>query len=128
METSDNHLSSPLEDGVLTSDDKQWGMLAHVGTFLGALIPFGNIIVPLILMSTYKDKSKFVVDHARESLNFQISLIIYYTIAGISIFFLIGFLILPLIFLFNLIYVIVAGLKANEGGDYKYPLTIRFIK
>jgi len=129
METSDHQLATPLEDGVLlSSDDKQRGMLAHIGTFLGAIVPFGNIIVPLILMSTYKGKSAFVVEHSKESLNFQISLLIYYTIAAVSLFVLIGFLLLPLIFILSVVYTIIAGVAANEGKDYKYPLTIRFVK
>lgn len=128
METAEHQLSSPMEEGLLTNDDKQWGMLAHLGTFLGAIVPFGNIIVPIVLMSMYRDKSDFVVEHAKESLNFQISLFIYYTIAAISIFVLIGFLLLPLLFILNVVYVIVAGMKANEGGDYTYPFTIRFVK
>lgn len=128
METSDHHLSTPLEIESIDSDSKQWGMLAHIGTFVGAILPFGNIIVPIVLMSMYKEKSEFVVTHAKESLNFQISLLLYYFIAGMSIFVLIGIVLLPLVFVFSIIYTIIAGLKANEGEDFKYPLTIRFIK
>lgn len=127
METGEHQLSTPMEDGLLSNDDKQWGMLAHLGTFVGAIVPFGNIIVPILLMSTYKDKSEFVVTHAKESLNFQISLLIYYTIAAISMFVLIGFLLLPLLFIGSVVCTIIAGMKANEGKDYKYPMTIRFI-
>jgi uncharacterized Tic20 family protein len=128
MDTSENHLSVPFEEHAISQDDKQWGMLAHLGTFLGAIVPFGNIIAPLVMMSMYQEKSEFVVKHAKEALNFQLSLLIYYTIAGISVFFLIGFLLLPLIFVFAIIYTVVAGLKAQEGEDYQYPFTIRFIK
>ncbi|MGK0389089.1 MAG: putative Tic20 family protein [Maribacter sp.] len=128
MDTSENHLSVPFEEHAISQDDKQWGMLAHLGTFLGAIVPFGNIIAPLVMMSMYQEKSEFVVKHAKEALNFQLSLLIYYTIAGMSIFFLIGFLLLPLVFVFAIIYTVVAGLKANEGEDYQYPFTIRFIK
>ena len=128
MDTSENHLSSPIEEHAISQDDKQWGMLAHLGAFLGAIVPFGNIIAPLVMMSMYQDKSEFVTRHAKESLNFQLSLLIYYTIAGISIFVLIGFLLLPLVFVFSIVYTVVAGLKANEGKDYQYPFTIRFIK
>jgi uncharacterized Tic20 family protein len=128
MDTSENHLSVPLEEYAISQDDKQWGMLAHLGTFLGGIVPFGNIIAPLVMMSMYQEKSEFVVKHAKEALNFQLSLLIYYTIAGISVFFLIGLLLLPSIFVFAIIYTVVAGLKAQEGEDYQYPFTIRFIK
>lgn len=128
MDKSEDHLSAPLEAFQISQEDKQWGMLAHLGTLIGAIVPFGNIILPVVMMSMYKDKSEFVTEHAKESLNFQLSLLIYYTIAGISIFVLIGFLLLPLLFVLNIIYVVVAGLKANEGGKYQYPFTIRFVK
>ncbi len=111
----------------LTNDDKQWGMLAHIGTLLGLVVPLGNIVAPLILMSM-SDKSDFVKEHAKESLNFQISLFIYYIIAGISIFILIGIVLLPLLMVLSIVFTIIAGMKANEGSTYRYPFTIRFIK
>lgn len=129
MDTSENHLSVPFEEHAISQDDKQWGMLAHFSTLLALVAPVaGAIIPPLVLMSMYQDKSEFVVKHAKEALNFQLSLLIYYTIAGMSIFFLIGILLLPLLFIFSVVYTVVAGLKAQEGEDYQYPFTIRFIK
>ena len=129
MDTSENHLSVPFEENTISQDDKQWGMLAHFSTLFALVAPVaGAIIPPLVLMSMYQDKSEFVVKHAKEALNFQLSLLIYYTIAGMSIFFLIGILLLPLLFIFSVVYTVVAGLKAQEGEDYQYPFTIRFIK
>ncbi len=113
--------------GAMDEDDKLYGMLAHLGTFLGAVIPVGNIIAPLIMMSYYRDKSHFISDHAKEALNFQISLIIYYFIAGLSAFILIGFILIPIIFITAIILTIQAALKAKDGEEYKYPFTIRFI-
>jgi len=66
--------------------------------------------------------------HGKESLNFQISLTLYAIIAFFLCFALIGFLLLPLIFLTGLVFVIIATVKANDGEPYRYPLTIRFIK
>lgn len=129
MDTSENHLSSPIDEYAISQDDKQWGMLAHFSTFLSMVAPVaGAIIPPLVLMSMYQDKSEFVVKHAKEALNFQLSLLIYYTIAGMSLFILVGFIALPLLIIFAIIYTVVAGLKAQEGKDFQYPFTIRFIK
>lgn len=129
MNTAEYDLANPLiEDGEVTKDDKQWGMLSHLGTFLGTLIPFANFLVPFIIWQTYKDDSDFVSDHAKESLNFQLSLIIYYIVAGISVLVLIGIALLPLVYALSMIFPIIASIKTYEGKKYQYPFIIRFVK
>ena len=66
--------------------------------------------------------------HGKESLNFQISMLIYNLIAGILCLVLIGFVILGILHLLNLVLVIVASIQASEGKFYRYPLAIRLIK
>jgi hypothetical protein len=80
---------------------------------------------PLTIKSNidYPTASKY-----KESLNFQISLMIYYIAATLLILIIIGFFLLIGLFIFNIITVIIAGIKANEGESYQYPMTIRFIK
>ncbi|CAB1057022.1 hypothetical protein D1BOALGB6SA_1761 [Olavius sp. associated proteobacterium Delta 1] len=109
-------------------EERQWAMFSHLGTFSACLIPFGNIIVPLVIWQVKKGESSFTVEHSKESLNFQISLMIYYIAATLLILVIIGFILFIGLFIFNIIIVIIAGLKANEGQYYKYPMTIRFIK
>jgi hypothetical protein len=65
--------------------------------------------------------------HGKESLNFQLSMLIYNVIAGILCIILIGIPILILLYLLNIIFVIVASIKASEGQLYRYPITIRFL-
>ncbi len=103
------------------------GMLVHLLSFAGFFVPFGNIIGPLILWLLKKDELPFVDHHGKESLNFQISIILYTVIAVILCLILIGFLILAAIPIFNLVMVIIAAVKANNGEEYSYPLRIRFI-
>jgi uncharacterized Tic20 family protein len=112
-------------------DEKQartWAMLCHIGAFAGYLIPLGHIIVPLILWLVKKDESSLVDDQGKESLNFQISMTIYAVIAGLLILVAIGIILLIALGIFDLVVVIVAAAKANEGEKYRYPLSIRFIK
>ena len=109
-------------------DERQWAMLSHLGTFSACLIPFANIIVPLVIWQVKKDESSFTVEHSKESLNFQISLMIYYIATTLLILIIIGFILFIGLFIFNIIIVIIAGIKANEGEYYKYPMTIRFFK
>ncbi|NLY38714.1 MAG: DUF4870 domain-containing protein [Firmicutes bacterium] len=110
-------------------DTRTWGMLCHL-TALSALlgVPMGSILGPLIVWLIKKNESPFVDDQGKESLNFQISFLIYYFIAGLLIFLLIGILLLPALMILNLVLVIIASLKANEGISYRYPFTIRFLR
>ena len=105
-----------------TADEKNLALLAHIGTF------FGGFIVPLIVWLVKKDESAFVARHAKESLNFQISLIIYIVASAILMFVLIGFLLVSVLGLFSLIVRILAAVSASQGQDYNYPLCIRFIQ
>ena len=112
-------------------DEKQargWAMLSHLGAFVGVVIPFGNIIAPLVIWLIKKEESAFVEDQARESLNFQISLSIYMLAAGFLTFVLIGFVLVPAAGIFGIVVVIIAAVRANKGEKYRYPLCIRFIK
>jgi len=123
-----NAKSSIRPAAMSQKEARQWAMLSHLGTFSAFLIPFGNIIVPLVIWQVKKGASSFAVAHSKESLNFQISLMIYYIAATVLILIVIGVILLAGLFIFNLIMVIIAGIKANEGEYYRYPLTIRFIK
>ncbi len=106
-----------------------WAMLCHLtalSTFIG--IPFGNIIIPLIIWLVKKDEFPFVDEQGKESLNFQISMTIYGIIAGLLCFIFIGFILLPVIVVADIVLIIIATVKTNDGVSYKYPITIRLIK
>ena len=116
-------------------------VLCHAIALAGGFVPgVGHIIGPLIIWLLKKDEYPEVDDQGKESLNFQISMLIY-TVALGALFFvliwvLVGFLLLPffgLLYLLdlwvaNLVLVIMASIKASEGKLYRYPLTIRLIK
>ena len=109
-------------------DERMWGMLCHLSALSGFIIPFGNIIGPLIVYSMKKDEYSFVADQGKESLNFQISVLIYLAISLVTIVLLIGIMFLLLIPLISLILTVLAAVRANDGEYYRYPMCIRFIK
>ncbi len=112
----------------VSSEERTWGMLSHLLALSGFIgVPFGNILAPLIIWLVKKDQSQFVADQAKESLNFQISLIIYAIVSGILVLVLIGFLLLAVIFIGGIVLTIIATMKANNGEHYRYPLTVRLI-
>lgn len=104
-----------------TQDEKTLATLAHI---LGC---FGTFIVPLIIYLVKKDESPYVREHAKEALNFQITMFIYYIISGILIIILIGILGFIFLGIFSMVVSIVAAIKALDGKPYRYPMCIRFI-
>lgn len=99
-----------------------WAMLAHLG---GIVLWF---IAPLVVMLTQGEKSAFVRRQSVEALNFQITLTIAYVVSTILIAVLIGILMLVVVGIGALILMIIAGIAANKGEDYRYPVNIRLIK
>jgi hypothetical protein len=109
-------------------DERMWGMFCHLSALSGFIIPFGNVIGPLIIYSMKKDEYAFVADQGKESLNFQISMLIYLIISGIAVLLVVGIFMLIIFGLLSLILTVVASVRANDGEYYRYPLCIRFIK
>jgi hypothetical protein len=117
-----------LNEPISEAEERKWAMFAHIGTFSSMFVPLGNIIAPIVIWQIKKNESDFIVDQAKESLNFQITLMIYALISFLLVFIIIGFFMIFALILFSLIMVIVAGVKANEGEHYRYPMTIRLVK
>ena len=121
----------PIFDGANVSptgaNDSTWIAVAHFGTLI-SIILFPGILVPLIVMLTEGKKSANVRAHAVESLNFQISMFIYGAISTLFVLFFIGIITGLVAAGFALVCPIIAGIKASNGGFFKYPLTIRMVK
>jgi uncharacterized Tic20 family protein len=110
----------------LSNDERTFGMLCHLAALAGFVFPLGNIIGPLIVWAIKKDQYPWVDQHGKESLNFQISMTIYLFISAIMIIILIGIFFLVALGIINLVFIILASVKANNGEDFSYPLAIRF--
>jgi uncharacterized Tic20 family protein len=107
---------------------RTWCVLAHATALVGFLVPVaGHIVGPLIVWLAKRQDSPEIDAHGKESLNFQISMLIWNAIAAILIIVLIGIPILILLHILNIIFVIVASIQASEGKLYRYPLAIRLI-
>jgi uncharacterized Tic20 family protein len=111
-----------------TQDERLWGKLCHLSAFAGYLIPFGNIIGPLVIWLIKKDESQYVDKHGKSSLNFEISITIYILISILLIFIIIGIPILIGIGVYHIIVVVIASVRAFEGQLYDYPLTMIFVR
>src|SRR6201997_3650822 len=111
-----------------SSDVRTWCVLCHASALLGLFFHFlGHILGPLIVWLMKRGDSPEIDAYGKESLNFQISMLIYDAIAGILCIILIGIPILIALWVLNTVFVIIASIKTSEGKVYRYPFTIRFI-
>lgn len=105
-----------------TNDEKSMGMLSHL------LAIFFGFLAPLIIYLIKKDDSKYIGEQAKESLNFQLTMMIAYIVSFFLMFILIGIFLMVVLHVFRLVVCIIATIKSNEGKMYRYPFTIRFIQ
>lgn len=110
-------------------DARTLGMVCHLSALVGLMgLPLLNIIGPLAVWLWRKDQYAFVDDQGKEALNFQISITLYSIVAGILTLILIGWVILGLLWVANLILILIAASSANRGEAYRYPFNLRLIK
>lgn len=114
--------------GNVPQDDKTIAVLTHLSGIIHL------IIMPLIVWILKKDTSPYLNDQAKEALNFQITIAIYHAVVGVfavvttCVHMGLGFLLFPLIYVFQLVASILAAIAANKGEYHRYPMCFRFVK
>jgi uncharacterized Tic20 family protein len=119
--------AAPVRTAVTTAEARNWAMGAHIAALAGLIVPFGNLIGPLVVWLVKRDESALVDREGKESLNFQISMTIYMFVSALLILVLIGLPLLFVVAIVDLVLTIVAASKASNGVPYRYPMTIRFL-
>jgi uncharacterized Tic20 family protein len=108
---------------------RKWAMVCHVIALVGLLgNGIGFLLGPLIVWLLKREDHPFVDAQGKEAVNFQITMLIVACICGLLALVFIGFLLLGIVALIMVILPIIAAIKANDGVDYRYPFSIRFIK
>ena len=137
QQPSEPPVQPPLPGG---ADVKTWAMLCHLLALAGLVCPFGNIIGPLVVWLVKKDQMPIVNDQGKESLNFQITVAIAVLVGFVAVSILSAIPVIGWIFaiifwipvaaigIYALVMVIMASVKANEGGAYHYTISLRLIK
>ena len=120
--------AAPGGDAAPGKEERTMGMLCHLLALAGYVVPFGNIIGPLVIWLVKKDESSFVDDQGKESLNFQITVMIAVVVCIILFFLVVPLLLIPVIGLIDLVFIIIATIQANNGERYRYPFALRLIK
>lgn len=104
-----------------SNDDKNIATVTHLGGTVFSFIP------SLIVWILKKDDSAYLSDQAKEALNFQITMLIAQFIAGILVWILIGFILIPIVWIANVVFCIIAAISTSKGEKYRYPLCLRLI-
>lgn len=103
-------------------------MACHLSSFAGCFIPFGGIIGPLVCWLSRKDESDWININGRNSLNFQLSMLLYMAIAFPLCFIIVGIPIEIALGILETVCIIIASVKAANGEIFRYPIAIPFIQ
>jgi uncharacterized Tic20 family protein len=113
-------------------DARTWAMWCHLAGLawlLWWIVPvIGGVVGPLVVWQAKRDDYPFVDEQGKEALNFQISMLIYWIISGFLCLGCIGFVLVPMVTIADVILAIVASIKAGNGESYRYPLNLRLVK
>lgn len=113
-------------------DARRWAMACHLAGLawlIWWIVPaIGGILGPLIVWQVKKDEHSFVDEHGKEAFNFQTSMLIYAVVSAVLCSACIGFVLLPAVMVVDIVFAILAAVRAGNGQTYRYPLTIRFVK
>ena len=104
------------------SEERGWALGAHLGVLVA------GFLAPLIIWLVFKDRGRFLEHHAKESLNFQITVTIAFIVAMITALLLVGIFLALVLVPWMIVMPIIAAVKANSGEWYRYPLTLRLVK
>jgi len=106
----------------------QEAMIIQLSALSDYLIPFGSLIVPVVLWLVWREKDPYLDEMGREAVNFQLTMLVYYCISLVLCLVLIGFLLLFAVMIFHLAYIIIGAIQTSRGSNFRYPLTIRFFR
>jgi uncharacterized protein len=103
-------------------------MLCHMSAMLMYLTVIGGFIAPLVIWLMKRDEMPFVADQGRETLNFQITILLALSGAALLMIVVIGFPIFAGLLLFHFIVTIIASVRVSDGVAYRYPFCWRVIR
>ncbi len=104
-----------------TANDRNIAVLTHLGGIFFSFLP------GLIVWLLKKDDNAYIGEQAREALNFQISVLLAYLVSYVLVFVLIGFVLMAVVWVANIVLCIIAAVNTSKGVDYRYPFSLRLI-
>ena len=119
-------LDNPNEETV----QRKWMLLLHGTPFVGLIIPFANVLIPLFIWISKADDNKIYDEHGRAVVNFHGTLVLLLILSFLLFFLLPGFsfFITGAVFLYGIIVSIMNLSSALSSQTCNYPLSIPFLK
>lgn len=112
----------------ISESERTYATWLHLSGLSGYVIPFGNVLVPLILWALKYRQSRYIHLQGIEVLNFQLTIAFYSIFTAILVMIFIGWVFVPVVFLLHLIATIMGAVKTWEGKLFRYPVTFRVIR
>ncbi len=116
-------------EGGIPREARKWAMICHIIALVGLLgNGIGFLVGPLVVWLLKREDHPFIDQQGKEAVNFQITAFIALFASALLTLLVVGFGLLLIVGLAMTIFPIVAAIKANRGEDYRYPISIRFIR
>lgn len=120
----------PATDSMGREDERTWSAVAHLSMFLNIFTGFLGPVAALFIWLVYKDKSPRVASHALRSAFYQVAwlsaIIVGWTMTGILMVVLVGFLLVPVMILVTLTPFVQASYEAYRaytGAHHGYRVS-----
>jgi uncharacterized Tic20 family protein len=116
------------KEKIFSRPENSYIALMHVSQFAGLILPGLGFVAPILLWMINKNENATIDAVGRHIINFMISMFIYYAISGVLCCLVIGIPMLIALGIMQIVFIIIATIKANKGEPWRYPLTIDFLK
>jgi uncharacterized Tic20 family protein len=111
-----------------SKEECKWGMFLHLSQLANFVIPIAGLVAPIVIWQIKKDEYPVIDAHGKNAVNWLISSAIYAVVGMLLMLVFVGIFVLLALVACGVVFPIIAGIKANNGEVWKYPLTISFLK
>ncbi|MDM7831555.1 DUF4870 domain-containing protein [Cellulomonas edaphi] len=114
---------APVGQPLRPDDERTWAIVAHLLPLIGV-----GFLAPLVIWLVFRGRGPYLEDQAKESLNFQLTLLIGAIVGAILLIVVVGILVLIAVGIASLVFAILAAVACSRYEWYRYPVSIRFVK
>jgi uncharacterized Tic20 family protein len=107
---------------------RDWAMVLHLSLLAGHTVPLGGLIAPIVIWQTQKDEMPELDPHGKNAANWVLTFLLGCAVFGLLSFVLIGIPFLAVLLVLNVVFPVIAAVKASEDRVWRYPLSITFFK
>jgi uncharacterized Tic20 family protein len=117
--------SGPLSP---TREERQWAMLCHVSAMLMYVTVIGGLVAPFVIWLLKREEMPFVADQGKETVNFQITILLALLAAAVLFLIAVGFVLFWGLLAFHFVVTLIAAMRVTEGVAFRYPFCWRVLK